>query len=251
MKNTVLKVSLIIGFCSPITAFSDRIISLGAESFEWVEPSLNLTENGTRYSVGISAGNFLNKSRGLLHEFSGTVYKGTIDYNGGLQNGDPLKSDTVYSGLKGEAKLALRGRSFDIAGALGLEKWTREIKSGISESGTQGIGYTETYTQPYAKLGIGFFHQTGTGKGRFEVGYKLPFAVQEDVDIFEDLTLEPKGADSVYIKYRYQSGRRWGVAVYSEKTNFKESDLVRAGNGIFKQPDSKSKALGAKVTYRF
>ena len=251
MKKQLLKSSLIILLIQPTLLFADRIISLGAESFEWVEPSLNLTENGTRYSIGISSGNLLNKSRGLLHEFSGTAYQGTIDYNGGLQSGEKLKSDTVYSGLKGEAKLALRGRSLDIVGAVGLEKWTREIKSAKTESGTQGIGYTETYTLPYAKLGLGLFHQTGTGRGRFEVGYKLPFAVKEEVDILEDLTLEPKGSDSVYIQYRYQSGRRWGVMVYSEKTHFKESDFVRTDNGAFKQPDSKSEALGAKVTYRF
>ncbi len=251
MKNILVKTYLTIIFTQPTLLFADRVISLGAESFEWTEPSLNLTENGTRYSIGISSGNLLSRSRGLLHEFSGTAYQGTIDYNGGLQSGERLKSDTVYSGLKGEAKLALRGSSFDITGALGLEKWTREIKSGVTDSGKQGIGYTETYTQPYAKLGVGYFHRTGAGKGRFEVGYKLPFAVKEDVDILDDLTLEPKGTDSVYIQYRYQSGRRWGVMVYSEKTHFQESDFVRVGNSAFKQPDSKSEALGAKVTYRF
>jgi hypothetical protein len=251
MKKILVNISLAIMLIHPTLLFADRVISLGVESFEWVEPSLKLTETGTRYSIGINSGNLLSRSHGLLHEFSGTAYQGTIDYNGGLQSGERLKSDTVYSGLKGEAKLALRGSSFDIAGALGVEKWTREIKSATTDSGKRGIGYTETYMQPYAKLGVGLFHQTGTGKGRFEIGYKLPFAVKEDVDILDDLTLEPKGADSVYIQYRYQSGRRWGVMVYSEKTHFKESDFVRAGGSAFKQPDSKSEALGAKVTYRF
>ena len=248
MKNKYLKISLAFLFIHPTFIFADRTISLGVESFEWVEPSLELTENGTRYSIGINSGTLMNRSRGLLHEFSATAYEGTIDYDGGLQNGEKLKSDTVYSGLKGEAKLALRGGSFDIEGALGLEKWTRKIKDGISESDSKGIGYTETYTQPFAKLGIGFFHQTGTGKGRLEVGYKRPFSVKEEV---KDLTLKPKGTDSVYIQYRYQSGRRWGVMVYSEKTHFKESDFVRVGNWKYEQPDSKSEALGAKISYRF
>ena len=251
MKNVFIKTCFTIIFIQPALLFADRTISLGTESFEWVEPSLNLTENGTRYSIGMSSGALLSQSHGLLHEFSGSIYQGTIDYNGGLQNGEKVKSDTIYSGLKGEVKLALRKNSFDIAGALGIEKWTRKIKSGVSESGTQGTGYTETYTQPYAKLGIGFFHQIGTGKGRFEIGYKLPFSVEEEVDLLDNLTLEPKGTDSVYIQYRYQSGRNWGVMVYSEKTHFKESDYVRIGNGAFKQPDSQSEALGAKVSYRF
>ncbi len=251
MKKQRLKFSLIILLIQPTLLFADRVISLGTESFEWVEPSLNLSENGTRYSIGISSGNLLNKSRGLLHELSGTAYQGTIDYTGGLQSGERLESETVYAGLKGEAKLAMRGRSFDIVGAVGLEKWTREIKNAKTYSGIQGVGYTETYTQPYAKLGLGLFHQTGTGRGRLEIGYKLPFAVKEEVDITEDLTLEPKGSDSVYIQYRYQSGRRWGVMIYSEKTHFKESSIVSSGNNAFQQPDSKSEALGAKVTYRF
>lgn len=251
MRKGIITACFAIISIQPTLLFAERTVNFGAESFEWVEPVFDLTESGTRYSIGISSGNLLSRSNGLLNELSATIYRGSIDYDGGLQNGEKLKSDTIYSGLKGEAKFALRKNFFDISATFGIEKWKRKIKSATTDSGKLGQGYTETYTQPYAKLGMGYLHQVGTGKGRFEIGYKLPFSVEEEVDIIEGLTLEPKGSDSVYIQYRYQSGRRWGVTIYSEKTHFKESDYVRAGNMIFKQPESQSEALGAKLTYRF
>ncbi|MEE9445948.1 MAG: hypothetical protein V3V19_09825, partial [Cocleimonas sp.] len=173
-----------------------------------------------------------------------------IDYEGATQGGDPLTTDTKYSGLKGEVKLAMRTGILDIVGAAGIEKWSRDIKSAITDSGQQGIGYKETYTQPYVKLGVGLLHQAGNGKGRFEVGYKRPFEVKEEVSIFDE-SLEPKGKNSVYVQYRYQSNRRWGVTVYSEKTHFEESDIVKVQGGAVRQPESKSVALGAQLQYAF
>ena len=222
-------------------ARAERSISIGVESFEWTEPSLDLIEEGTRYNVGLSSGNLLSSSQGFKHEFSGTIYQGTIDYDGSTQGGTPVQTDTKYAGFKGQIKLALRKSNFGLAGAIGIEKWSRDI---ISIKNT--IGYKEKYSQPFVKLGVGYFHQRGTGKGRFEIGYKRPFDVEETVAKF-DITLEPKGTDSLYLHYQYQSNKRWGVTVYSEKTHFKESEIV----GDFRQPESKSVALGAQVNYRF
>ena len=232
-------------FIHPTLLFADRVISLGIESFEWEEPIFPLTETGNRYSIGITTGNLLSSKKGYLHEYSASLYEGTIDYDGGVQNNDGtsyrLKAETKYSGIKGEAKLAYRDKKLDYVGAIGIDKWSRDIGNGKIKA-----GYKEVYTQPYIKLGIGYLHNTGSAKGRFEAGLKHPFNVTEKISKF-NTELEPKGTNSIYIQYRYQSSKKWGVTVYSEKTHFKKSDKV---NG-FNQPESKADALGAKVTYRF
>lgn len=243
MKNQVI----IIGLLSliPGITHAERSITFGIESFEWQEPIFPLTESGNRYSIGITSGNLLSSTKGYLHEYSASIYEGTIDYDGGIQNNDGtssrLKAETKYSGLKGEAKLAYREGKFDYVGAIGIDKWSRDIGNSKIES-----GYEEIFTQPYIKLGIGYLHRTGAAIGRFEAGFKHPFNVTEEISRF-DTELEPKSTDSVYIQYRYQSNRKWGVTVYSEKTHFEKSDAV---NGIH-QPESKADALGAKIHYSF
>ncbi len=247
--STILKIILFLPLLTPHLSHAEYNISIGAEDFKWSEASENLTEKGTRYNIGVSTGTLLARPSGIFYEINANVYKGDIDYNISTR-ANPIKTTTSYLGNKVEGKIAVRLNHFDIAGTFGHEAWSREIKSSKTKLGKIIPVTKETFTQPYVKLGVGYFHYIKHDRARFEIGYKRPFEVTKINDDL-DLDLNPQGLDSVYLQYRYQSTNKWGVIIYSEKTHLGKSKSILINDKAVSQPESKTVALGAKFTYRF
>lgn len=245
----LLKLLTFLSLLAPCISHAEYNISIGAEDFKWSEASKSLTEKGTRYNIGVSTGTLLARPTGIFYEINANVYKGNIDYNTST-SATPIKTTASYAGNKIEGKIAARLNHFDIAGTFGHEAWSHEIKSSKTKSGNVISGAKETFTQPYVKLGVGYFHYIKHDRARFEVGYKRPFRISKNNDDL-DLDLNLPGLESVYLQYRYQSNNKWGVIIYSEKTHLGKSKTVLINDKGVNQAESKTVALGAKFTYRF
>jgi hypothetical protein len=247
--NQILKLITFLSLLTPCISHAEYNISIGAEDFKWSEASTTLKEQGNRYSLGVSTGTLLARPTGIFYEINANLYKGEVDYNISTP-ANPIKTTSSYSGNKIEGKIAVRLNHFDIAGTFGHEAWSREIKNSKTKLGKVILGSKEKFTQPYLKLGLGYFHYLKHDRARFEIGYKRPFEISKINDDL-DLDLSPQGLDSVYLQYRYQSNNKWGVIIYSEKTHLGKSKSILINNKAVNQPESKTVALGAKFTYRF
>lgn len=249
LYKQILKLITFFSLTTPYISYAEYSINVGAEDFKWSEATTNLKEQGNRYSLGVSTGTLLARPTGIFYEINANVYKGNIDYNIST-SASPIKTTASYAGNKIEGKIAARLNHFDIAGTFGHEAWSHEIKSSKIKSGNVISGTKETFTQPYVKLGVGYFHYIKHDRARFEIGYKRPFEVSKINDDL-DLDLSPQGLDSVYLQYRYQSNNKWGVIIYSEKTHYGKSKSILINDKAVNQAESKTVALGAKFTYRF
>ncbi len=250
MRKTYFKTLVFISLLAPSLSHAEYNINIGAEKFKWSEGSTNLDEKGNRYSIGVTTGTLLARPTGIFYEINATIYKGEVDYNIYTPSASAVKTKASYAGNKIEGKIAVRYNHLDIAGTFGHESWSRNIKSSKNESGKITPHANEKFTQPYVKLGIGYFHYIKHDRARFEIGYKRPFRVAKINDDL-DLDLEPQGLKSIYAQYRFQSHNKWGVIIYSEKTHLGNSKTILINDKGVKQAESKSVALGTKFTYRF
>ena len=233
----------------PYITYAEYNINIGMEDFKLTEASKKHKERGKRYSLGVTTGTLLARPSGLFYELNANIYKGDVDYTL-LTPTNPGKTSASYDGSNIEGKLAFRINHFDIAGTFGYDTWTRTIKNIKTKTGKIIPKTKEKFTQPYVKLGVGFFHYLRHDRARFEIGYKRPFDVGKINDEL-DLDLSSQGKDSVYAQYRYQSRYKWGLIIYSEKTHLRESNSVLINDQPVKQPENKTTAVGAKFTYRF
>jgi hypothetical protein len=243
---------------SEARAATEWMMQAGIEDFRWREfegGTRLLEESGTRYSLGIGLESPMSPDSLTVFNAEGKLYFGTVDYDGQACNVltgvcVPSASETDYDGIMAEASVSRRypkdqGGAFEVFGAVGIDSWTREIKSTAFASG----GW-EDWTVFYGRAGAGW----RTGAYALRAGVKLPLAVDEATDLGIDL--EPKGRASLFLGFMatvHDSPRQsWSINAFYDSYRFAESDhvLVWTNLGLLEvwQPESHQDVLGLQLT---
>lgn len=236
-------------------------LQFGVEDFRWREfdgGTRLLEESGARYSLGIGLESPVSPDALTVFGAEGKLYFGTVDYDGQACNiltgiCVPSASETDYNGLMGEAWIARRhsragGGAFEVFGAMGIDAWTREIRSTAAASGG-----SEDWSVLYGRAGAGW----RTGSYALRAGLKLPLAVKESTDFGVDL--EPKGRASLFFDFTgnvHESARQsWAIGAFYDSYRFAESDhvIVSTNIGLVEiwQPESHQDVLGLRLTGRW
>jgi hypothetical protein len=246
---------------SEARAATEWMLQAGIEDFRWREfegGARLLEESGARYSLGIGLESPMSPDSLTVFSAEGKLYFGTVDYDGQACNVltgvcVPSVSETDYDGIMAEASVSRRypkdlGGAFEVFGAVGIDAWTREIKSTAAATG----GW-EDWTVFYGRVGAGW----RTSAYALRAGVKLPLAVNEATDIGADL--EPKGRASLFIGFTatlHDSMRQsWAISAFYDSYRFAESDrvLVLTNLGLLEvwQPESHQDVLGLHLTGRW
>lgn len=249
-----------LSFCVAGPLFAAPVdISGGVEHYVWQEydsgGSKLLKESGQRLFVAVEAENQV--SNRWTYGFRGRIYSGTVDYDGQSLTSTAHSTDSDYDGVAITADFTGRFRGmteeysdWGLRFAFGGEAWRRHIRS----QGTVS-GYTEEYAVAFGKLGLAYIPAQGW---QGEVGAKYPFSVEEDVDIYDDVSLSPKGAFSLYGRVGYNFNQRWSVKGYYDSYRFNASDPepltnngVPVGPEPIVQPESKMDTFGISAGFYF
>ncbi len=234
-------------------------LSYGVESFFWEEfndrgDSL-LDESGFRHLFSLDSESQI--SLRWNGDFNGHLFIGTVDYDGQDSLGNPVKTDTEYTGLGAEAGFSylFNGRLNDGDGAaqtalrlaLGLEKWDRDL---------QGLGgYREKYLVSYGRV-AGVY--ASPSLWRAELGVKQPISTSESIDLSAfgfvgDVELSPKGKTSMYANVSYRIDQRISLKLAYDGYLFDQSDdeIVYNLNGNYyavHQPESRMRTISLNLS---
>lgn len=253
MRRLLALMGLSLAVTAPLCAAPVEIGG-GVEQFVWQEYDDGggklLKESGPRLFVSLEAQKEV--SNRWTYGFRGRLYSGTVEYDGQLMDGTPYTTDTDYDGIAISADFTGRfigtdGRYSNLGLRLGIggEAWRRHLLG--------AAGYTEEYVAVIGKLGLAYLPEQGWFG---EAGAKYPFSVNEDVDIYDDVSLSPQGAFSLYASVGYNFNQRWVVKGYYDSYRLKASDpkpLYDAGVlvGDVYQPESRMDVLGVTVGFYF
>jgi hypothetical protein len=127
------------------------------QHLQWQEFSTEagrlLEETGPLFGIGASLD--IPFIRGTHLECAGDILFGVIDYDGQRQDGVPVKTDTEYAWVRGEANLTLpvptsRGPTVKPFAGAGAQFWNRNLKDTDNSS-----GYEENWGTFHAQIGMG------------------------------------------------------------------------------------------------
>ncbi len=227
--------------------------------FGWKEFGDNgeqlLQESGTLYAFGAVPRWSFGEQRKFFVEADGSVYFGSVDYDGFLQDAQgqrtPFKTSTVYFGLEfasaaGYALPLSRQFALTPTAGFGIEYWNRNLDNG-------GVnGYDEKYTVIY-------FHGAATGTYNLSsdieffssFGMKIPFSISESIDLASrgqggpaDVSLSPG------VSPRFRFGAGTNVHNVMVELSFETWTLVKSNEDkTFHQPESTRKIFGIKLGY--
>ena len=246
----------------------DTTVNAGVELFRWQEFDTDgtrlLTEFGPRLFI---SGVLSNKDRtesGFIYDASIKGYSGNVDYDGQDSNGVATTSETMYSGfgldIEGGFR-AVNDMDMDILAGIGMNVWEREIKDNINANGNPVSGITEEYSIQYLMLALGVPHRFAHANGYLKLGFKRPFATDEDVDDF-NVSLSPGKEFSGVASYKIifdsdENGRGLisSVLFYYDSLRFsKSSDEVAVINNVplqVRQPKSNLEVVGIAIGHSF
>ena len=246
---------------SEAQAATEWVLQAGIEDFRWREfegGTRLLEESGTRYSLGIGLESPVSSESLTVFSAEGKFYFGTVGCDGQACNivtglCVPWASDADYDGLRAEASISRRypkdrGGAFEMFGAIGVDTWTRNIKSSATVSGG-----SEEWTVFYGRAGAGWRQSFYV----LRAGVKLPLAVDEATNIGVDL--EPKGRTSLFLDFTatvHDSTRQtWTINAFYDGYRFAESNHVitwtNFGLTEVWQPESHQDVLGLRVIGRW
>lgn len=256
----VLAVAAILGSIATAPSAADGEFSGGVEYFRWQEfdggRAQLLEETGPRAFFGINVREPLGRGSVTFLEAGGRAYIGVVDYDGQACNiltGTcvPMRSDTWYAGVRGEATLhqSLRATpGFEMFAGAGVDTWSREIDDTATASGG-----SEGWTVLFVTAGAGYRPAAKTGP-RFDVGLKYPFYALNDTDL--GATLNPRGRMSAFARLSAAVGSspraRWRLGAYYDSYRFAESDreIIASNFGLLQawQPQSEQDVIGLEAS---
>ncbi|MEN8168887.1 MAG: hypothetical protein ABFS08_01520 [Pseudomonadota bacterium] len=202
--------------------------SYGVESFLWEEfddnGNLLLDETGFRHVFALRGENRFDSQ--WLGDFDAHVVFGTVAYDGQDQSGNPVSTNTEYSGYGLEVGFNYFPSEVptgDAAGAgvrlaLGMDVWDRNLLG--------AGGYNEHYMATYGRV-AGVYVTPAVWQ--MEFGAKLPVAASESVDLsaygfVDEINLNPKGQPSLYANFSYNINERFLVGLTYDGYAFAKSD---------------------------
>ncbi len=262
-KQRLFAVASLACLAGPVAAAPELAVEVGVENFRWQEFDDQghrlLTEQGPRLVAGAGLGNTVGRTAGWLYEFQVQGYLGQVDYDGQDSSGIFTSSDTDYRGGRAEITTGLRrpGRKSPLAAdlllAVGAEYWKRDINDSRNANGAAVGGFTEEYTVYYGRLGAAISWPHRHGESNFQAGGKRPFAIDEDVDVF-NVTLSPGEEWSAFAAYEYRLASSKGVSLvrlYYDSFRFAKSDPKSVGLSTVWQPESDMDIWGISFTHVF
>jgi hypothetical protein len=232
----------------PQWTLADEVhFSYGLQSFLWEEFDTNgnslLDETGFRHVLELSTEIPIGPD--WHSDISGHFTFGTVTYDGQDSNGDPVSTDTDYSGYGLEAGInyfpvensSQRKGEMGARFAAGMDIWERSLLG--------AGGYNEDYVAIYGRI-AGVYHIPSAW--RVELGAKVPFATYETVNLsdygfVEEVELKPKGQPSLYARFVYPFNERFSLKCIYDGYRFNKSnaDTVYNLNGRYyavHQPES-------------
>ncbi|MFQ5469538.1 MAG: hypothetical protein ACE5EH_04435 [Gammaproteobacteria bacterium] len=245
-------------------------LSLGVENFTWKEFRNDgfrlLKENGYRFSVNAGIGNLELVDRGLILGANLKGYAGRVDYDGHSQSTTSPStlvdffSETDYTGFNLEVQGGYRIDrvaemiDLDLLISGGIEKWKREIFSGLNILNQPVSGDVEKFTVQYARYGIGIRY-TGEDINIYSIlGLKKTLHVDEKERNF-NITLSPgSGKETVSFSItallkseQFGIFRNHFIEAYYEAYRLEESPSVLVNNSPIIQPKSDLDVIGVYV----
>lgn len=244
-----------LSFCVIVPAIATPVyIGGGVEQFVWQEydsgNSKLVKESGQLMFLTVEVDDQVSDR--WTYGFRGRIYSGAVDCEGQLKVGTCADNDSDYDGASIAADFTGRliradggysdlGLRFGFAG----EAWRRRIP-GVS-------GYSEEYFVVSGNLGLAYVPERGWFG---EAGAKYPLSIDEDVKLYDDVSLSPQGAFSLYAGVGYNFNQRWAIKGYYDSYRFKASDpdpLTNGGVlvGNVTQPESTMDRFGVTVGFYF
>jgi hypothetical protein len=238
---------------------TENNLYLMAENFTWKEFSGDetlLEESGPICGLGFSGNVGGKPAQPFAFHYKAEGYFGYIDYDGRTQEGDPVKTDTRYLGLKTELGLGYKifigesGFSFEPLGGFGYRWWMRDI---TDSSRGVGLGYEEFWQSYYGRLGLRGEKSFSEQFNIFiEAAAIIPFYNQNTVDLSEfdlgTITVEP-GNETSFCAEAGFIFKKLRLSVFYEGLRFSESD--KEGLLRFYQPKSEADSYGATIGLAF
>lgn len=236
--------------CAPARA--EWSVHAQLERFRWREDSQpRVKEMGARGGLGL--GWTQDGSSGFLLRYRGTVYAGSVKYDGAtLVTGTPVQGTTDYSGMVNELHALYRPTetSFaQIVAGLGVDYWQRSFPTTFNQQ--------EDWRVVFLRIGL----ETGSRRGlSAAAGVKYPVSTEEkahlqDQGFDQNPPLHPGKELSVYADLGYRFSPHWRLAGYYDSYRFAESRKVTVTQGttgfIVWQPRSTLDVLGLRVEYFF
>lgn len=232
--------------------------------FKWEEIDEGETfvkEDGTLYGLGADI--FLPMDARTALRAKLELFRGDVDYEGGVQNlitgeSTSLNDTTEYEGSKFEGSFEYNMSQITsltlapMAGA-GIRTWTRTLGK------DSDYGYDEDWQTFYALAGGNGAFKINTRTDAFaSFQIRFPLANQEDIDMGPVFSIEPGKELSVYA----EAGCRYRgvmISAFYETLRFsksnKETQTIRIGNLVgdlsVYQPESNADMYGVKVGFEF
>lgn len=272
MKKTIL-FGLILMICIPNILHADDFavfrntvkIAFEASGFYWDEHDDGdklLDETGVIYGTGVIFNGILRPKQKAESDRYRLIYGGeikldfgTVDYDGHTQDGNPVTTEVDYLGITFEGHLGWLiktqspHRFVSPELGLGFHTWSRDLNST-----SRANGYTEYWTNLYARTGLGFiFPLNDDLRWSVSGGANIPIRVTNSVDSKEygEIDLSPEAFHPTpycTIAFDY---KRVGVSFYYDSFFFGESDKQTLENGRWVvQPESYTYKAGVELTFR-
>jgi len=208
----------------------------------------NVVESGSRLALCATLDNLDRQGNGLVYRAQAKLYRGTEDFEGTLQNSvGVFLSTTKHTGNILEVNGGYRidgdpgGYAFDALVGLGRESFSRDVSDGVTAGGTPAPGTTQDYSVTYSKLGAAVTEKRGAWRGIFRTGVKLPFSINENVDLVRagfsnNVTLSPKESGSFFAELEYRTrpenkSLKWGFTLFYDSFRFNPSSPKTAIQG--------------------
>jgi len=253
MRRFVPLMGLSLCLTTPAYASTPVFIGGGVERFVWQEYNVNdsklVKESGQRMFVSVEADNEVSDR--WTYGFRGRIYSGTVNCDGQVKSGT-CSSDTDYDGAAITADFTGRfigtdGAYTDLALRFGVtgDVWKRQIAAATS--------YNEEYFVVSGTLGLAYVPEQGWFG---DAGVKYPLLADEDVKLYDKVSVSPQGAFSVYANVGYNFNQRWAIKGYYDSYRFKPSDRDTLTNGgvvvgDIAQPESSMDSYGVTVGFYF
>jgi len=199
-----------------------------------------VVESGSRLALRATLDNLDRRGNGLVYRAEAKLYRGTEDFEGTLQNSiGVFLSTTKHTGHILEFNGGYRidgepgGYAFDALVGLGSESFSRDVSDGVTAGGIPAPGTTQDYSITYSKLSAAVSEKRGAWRGIFRSGIKLPFSIDEKVDLVRagfanNVSLSPKESGSVFAELEYRTrpenkSLKWGFTVFYDSFRFNPS----------------------------
>jgi hypothetical protein len=224
-----------------------------------------LTEQGPRFSLAASVNNLTRRERGLIYSGAVKIVGGEVQYDGQDDTGTHVSTDSRYGGWSADTGIGYRvmavsgAYTVDLSAGAGTERWRRNVLSGQNALGFRTSGGAEDYVVDYWRADVGFPHRLNVSDAYLSIGVKMPFTIDEDVNIGgQPIRLHPGKQAWLDVSYELslfpgRDGEPFGtyVKLFYGGYRFGKSPAEPAASLLVWQPESKMDVIGLSLGFSY